>query len=57
MDQKITNAILVIVGIILVLTGIPQIMNQPGIFDYISSIVGVLLVIIGLYGFKAGKVI
>jgi sulfite exporter TauE/SafE len=47
----------VVVGIILVLTGIPQIMSQPGIFDYISTIAGVLLVIIGLYGFKARKII
>ena len=57
MDAKIVNAILVVVGIILAATGIPQIMSQAGIFDYISTIAGILLVIVGLYGFKAGKVI
>jgi len=57
MDSKIVNAIIVVVGIILAVTGIPQIMSQPGIFDYISTIAGIILVIVGLYGFKAGKVI
>jgi len=56
MDPKIVNGVLIIIGIILVITGIPQIMSQAGIFDYISTIAGVLLVIVGLYGFKAGKV-
>jgi uncharacterized membrane protein len=56
MDPKIINAILLIVGFILLITGIMQVMAAPGIWNYVSTIIGLLLIIISIIGFWKGKV-
>lgn len=55
MDQKQVNQILIIAGIVLIITGIMQILSQPGIWNYLSTLAGALLVCVGLYGLKKDK--
>jgi hypothetical protein len=56
MDPKTVHIVQVVAGILLVLTGIIQIMNGSGIIVYLSTIAGFILAGTGLYGLKTGKV-
>lgn len=55
MDPKTVNFIFMIVGVILALTG-GQTLNLIGYMTYISTIIGIVLIIVALYGLKQGRV-
>lgn len=55
MDQKQVNIVITLAGFILIITGIIQIMDQPGVWNYMSTLAGALLLIAGLYGLKKEK--
>jgi len=57
MDPKIINILLVVAGFFLLITGIMQVMAVPGIMDYFSIAIGVLLIITAIIGFWKGKVV
>lgn len=57
MDQRIINAILIIFGIYLTATGGLALAGKPGIFDYLSVAIGVVLIVTGALGLKKGKVL
>ncbi|HII77255.1 MAG TPA: hypothetical protein HA264_09560 [Methanolinea sp.] len=57
MDPKIINILLVVVGFFLLITGIMQVMAVPGMMDYLSIAIGVLLIITAIVGFWKGKVV
>jgi hypothetical protein len=56
MDPRIINAILLILGFALFITGITRVMAEPGIWDYVLMIVGILLIILSIVGFRRGRV-
>ncbi|MCU0631564.1 MAG: hypothetical protein MUC66_01140 [Methanolinea sp.] len=57
MDPKIINILLLVVGFFLFITGFMQVMAAPGIMDYLSTIMGILLIVVAILGFRKGKVI
>ena len=57
MDPKIINILLVVVGFFLLITGIMEVMAVPGMMDYLSIAIGVLLIITAIVGFWKGKVV
>lgn len=54
MDSKTMNFILVLIGVILLLTG-GQSVYLVGYVVYYSMIIGVVLILLALYGLKHGR--
>jgi hypothetical protein len=57
MDQRIINAILIIFGIYLTATGGLALAGKPGVFSYLSVVVGIVLIVAGAVGLRKGKVL
>jgi len=56
MDVKTRNYLIIGAGIVFLLIGIVNLFLQPGLLNYITLLVGVILVILGIVGLKQGKV-
>ncbi len=57
MDQRIINSILIIFGIYLSATGGLALAGKPGVFSYISVVIGIFLIVAGAVGLRKGKVL
>ena len=57
MDQRIINAILILLGLYITATGGLALADKPGFFDYLSVVIGVVLIVTGALGLRKGKVL
>lgn len=50
MDQKRRDQIIVVLGIIVAITAIPQMLSTAGILSYAPLLAGIILILIGIAG-------
>ncbi|MDD1724097.1 MAG: hypothetical protein LUQ07_03085 [Methanospirillum sp.] len=55
MDTKTANIITIVVGFVFVLLGINNILNASSWWYYITFFAGILIVCLGVYGYKTGR--
>ncbi len=55
MDVKTSNIITMAAGVIFVLLGINNIMQGTAWWRYITFIIGIIILALGVYGYKTGK--
>ena len=56
MDVKTRNYLIIGAGIVFLVIGIVNLFLQPGLWNYLTLLVGVILVILGFVGLKQGRV-
>ncbi len=57
MDEKIVNAILIVAGLLVFISGLVDIIGQATPIDYFIAIVGIVLAIIGIVGLSHGRIL
>ncbi len=57
MDIKTRNYLIIAAGIVFLLIGLFSIMASQGIWYYITFILGIIIIVLGLVGLKQGRVI
>ncbi len=55
MDVKTSNIITMIAGVIFIGLGIINIVNGTHWWHYVTFIIGIIILILGAYGYKTGK--
>ena len=57
MDPKTGNYIIILAGIILLVVGVVNQVQEYSIWNYISIIAGLIIIIPGVVGIKKGRII
>ena len=57
MEPKTANYVIILAGVILLLVGIMNQVQEYSVWNYISIIAGIIIIILGVAGIKKGRII